>query len=134
MSVRKISGRKKGSTNEVLVNQGSQEGESEPPQEPPSKVGLHKSASISKFIPILILLLISFAVYFNALFGDFVYDDTQQILDNPWIRDMRNIPTIFSSSVWSFHPELIISNYYRPMMHLIYMRKHEKRSTSHFLT
>ena len=84
-------------------------------------VGNQKSASIIRFIPILILLLISFAVYFNALFGDFVYDDNTQILDNPWIRDMRNIPTILSSSVWSFHPDLIISNYYRPLMHIVYM-------------
>ena len=66
-------------------------------------------------------MLVSCAVYFNALFGDFVYDDKIQVVDNPWIRDIRNIPAIFSKSVWSFQPGRIISNYYRPLMHVGYM-------------
>src|SRR5262249_24331321 len=28
-------------------------------------------------------------VYFNALHGAFVYDDTDQILKNPWVQDAR---------------------------------------------
>lgn len=69
----------------------------------------------------MIVLLVSFAVYFNALFGDFVYDDQQQIVNNPWITDISNIPTIFSRSVWSFQPGLSTWNYYRPLMHIVYM-------------
>jgi len=72
-------------------------------------------------IPVVIIAIVSFAVYFNALFNDFVYDDIPQVLDNPWIKDVRNIPEIFSKSVWSFKQEFGMSNYYRPMMHLIYM-------------
>ena len=64
---------------------------------------------------------VSFSVYFNALFGDFVYDDKYQIVDNPWIRDIRNISIIFSRSVWSFLPGLSTTNYYRPLMHIVYM-------------
>jgi tetratricopeptide (TPR) repeat protein len=70
---------------------------------------------------ILILFLISFAVYFNALSNDFVYDDTTQVLRNHWIRDVKYVPDIFSKSVWSFQGETVISNYYRPLMHLIFM-------------
>jgi len=74
-----------------------------------------------KFIPVVILVLVSFAVYFNALFGPFIaYDDQDQIVTNPWIRDIRNLPTIFSRSVWSFRSG-VISNYYRPLMHTVYM-------------
>jgi len=65
--------------------------------------------------------LVCFGVYFNALFGDFVHDDTSQIVENPWLKDIKNIPTLFTSGVWSFKPDLPISNYYRPMMHTLYM-------------
>jgi tetratricopeptide (TPR) repeat protein len=82
------------------------------------------SAPMRKRIPallILIIFLVSFAVYFNALFNDFVYDDKGQVLENHWIRDVKYVPDIFSKSVWSFRGEAIISNYYRPLMHLIFM-------------
>ncbi|MFI5295249.1 MAG: tetratricopeptide repeat protein [Thermodesulfovibrionales bacterium] len=118
--VGKASRNKKGSINKVPGDQGRHEKGLKPSQESPSIIALQKTASIITFIPILILLLISFVVYFNALFGDFVYDDISQIVNNPWITNIRNIPTIFSKSVWSFE-ELGTSNYYRPMMHIVYM-------------
>ncbi|MGD0885784.1 MAG: tetratricopeptide repeat protein [Thermodesulfovibrionales bacterium] len=70
---------------------------------------------------ILIISLVSFAVYFSALSNAFVYDDTGQVLENRWIRDVKYLPDIFSKSVWSFQGETVISNYYRPLMHLIFM-------------
>ncbi|MGD0885183.1 MAG: tetratricopeptide repeat protein [Thermodesulfovibrionales bacterium] len=72
-------------------------------------------------LPMLIISLVSFTVYFNALFNDFVYDDTDQVLENHWIRDVKYIPDIFSKNVWGFQEETVISNYYRPFMHLIFM-------------
>jgi len=46
-----------------------------------------------KIIPFLIflILLVSFAVYFNTLFNGFVYDDIGQVLENHWIK--CEIPT-----------------------------------------
>ena len=117
----KASSGKKGSIKIVLDNQGKHGKELVPSQESSSKVELQKTTSIIKFIPILLLLLVSFAVYFNALSGDFVYDDEHQIVKNPWLRDFGNIPTIFSKSVWSFGEEENNSNYYRPMMHTVYL-------------
>ncbi|MGD0884091.1 MAG: tetratricopeptide repeat protein [Thermodesulfovibrionales bacterium] len=70
---------------------------------------------------ILIIFLVSFAVYFNALSNDFVFDDSVQVLENDWIKDVKYIPDIFSNSVWGFQGETRISNYYRPFMHLIFM-------------
>jgi len=72
-------------------------------------------------IPILIILIFSFLVYFSAIFNDFVYDDNLQIVDNTWFRDIRNIPTIFSTNFWSFFQTGTISNYYRPLIYVIYM-------------
>ena len=81
--------------------------------------GYHAGAIL---LPVLIILVVSFAVYFNALSDGFVYDDNFQVLKNQWMKDIRYIPEIFSKSVWSFElrKELSLSNYYRPIMHLIY--------------
>jgi len=117
----KASKKEKGSKDRVLVNQGRREKVFKPSQESASKGSLQKTSVRATFIPILILLLVAFAVYFNALFGDFIYDDKTQILDNLWIRDIRNIPTIFLRDVWSFQTDPNTSNYYRPMMHVVYM-------------
>src|SRR5208337_4056208 len=113
--------RKKSSVSGVLGNQGRDEKELKHSQDSPSKGSLQKSTSSIKFIPIIILVLVSFAVYFNALSGEFVYDDKYQIVDNPWIRKISNIPTIFTKGVWSFQSETIISDFYRPLMHTVYM-------------
>ena len=109
------------SINEVPYNLGKYDKELNPPQESLSKDRLQKSDLISTIVPILILILVSFSVYFNALSGDFVYDDTLQIVTNPWIKDIRNIPNLFYTDVWSFGSSgVVISNYYRPLMHAVY--------------
>jgi protein O-mannosyl-transferase len=72
-------------------------------------------------LPIIIIMLASISVYINALSDGFVCDDNLQILKNPWLKDIKNIPDIFSKSVWSFQKETLISNYYRPLIHLIYL-------------
>jgi protein O-mannosyl-transferase len=118
--VGKASRKKKGLINETLTTRSRQE-ELKSPWEAPSKGRLQQTTSKIKFIPLLAILLVSSAVYFNALFGGFVYDDNSQIVENPWIRDISNIPTIFFKSVWSFQPGLSTSNYYRPLMHIVYM-------------
>lgn len=82
---------------------------------------------ISKSIAITILLIVSFGVYANTLFNEFVYDDNVQVLGNLWIKDSSNIPAVFSSPTWAFSTENSSQskfNYYRPMMHLIYMAEY----------
>jgi tetratricopeptide (TPR) repeat protein len=88
---------------------------------------LQKKVSFTEFIPILIILFVSFLVYFNTLFGDFVYDDVMQIVGNPWILDARNIPTIFSKDVWAFNPGTagMVSNYYRPLMYVTFVLNYQ---------
>ena len=74
----------------------------------------------SKYTYIVIILITSIGVYLNTLSNDFVYDDEFQILKNPWITDVRYVPEIFFSDVWAFKGE-VITNYYRPVMHIILM-------------
>ncbi len=70
---------------------------------------------------VIMIVIVSIAVYFNALFNAFVFDDIFQVVENSWIRDIRNIPTIFSQSVWGFNAKASVLHYYRPTMHIIYM-------------
>lgn len=72
-------------------------------------------------VPILIIAIVSFAVYANALGNGFIYDDHSQILKNHLIRDIRNVPEIFRRSAWTFEGAPPTSNYYRPMLNLFYM-------------
>ncbi len=69
---------------------------------------------------IIIVLVAAFAVYFNALFNGFVYDDLFQVVKNPWITDTKYIPDFFLRKTWGY-TGIGPSNYYRPMMHLVYM-------------
>ena len=75
----------------------------------------------SKYTAIAILLIISIGLYLNTLPNEFVYDDKAQVLENKWIKDIRYIPEIFFTNVWAFMDKEFLSNYYRPLMHMIYM-------------
>lgn len=58
-------------------------------------------------------------MYFNSLFNGFVFDDSFQVLNNPWLKSPEFIPQIFSSNVWGFEGRE--TSYYRPLTHIIYM-------------
>ena len=68
---------------------------------------------------IIVIVIIVFGVFSNALFNGFVYDDIPQVVQNPWIREVRFIPDIFSTGVWAFQGTN--TNYYRPLMHVSFM-------------
>ncbi|MCL5022889.1 MAG: tetratricopeptide repeat protein [Nitrospirae bacterium] len=72
-------------------------------------------------LPVVIVAVVSFAVYFNALGNGFIYDDHSQVLKNYLIRDAKNIPELFRRSAWTFEGAPPTSNYYRPMLNLLYM-------------
>jgi len=60
-------------------------------------------------------------VYANSLSGEFVYDDVQQIIQNPHIRSWKNLAAAFTSSVWDFRNDVTVTPsyqlipYYRPL-------------------
>ena len=71
-----------------------------------------------------ILILVALAVlpYLTSLRNSFVYDDFDQVLVNPYIRNFHHLREIFTSSVWSFMGDFRgSSNYYRPVMSLGYL-------------
>ena len=75
----------------------------------------------SKYTGIAIILIISIGVYLNTLPNEFVYDDEVQVLKNLWIKDAKYIPEIFLSNAWASEGKESLSNYYRPLMNIIYM-------------
>jgi protein O-mannosyl-transferase len=63
-----------------------------------------------------LLLLVTLIGYGNTLANSFVYDDSQQILQNPYVKSWHFIPQIFGTTVWSFVGQAGTTNYYRPLM------------------
>ncbi len=74
-----------------------------------------------KLLSVVVILLVSLGVYGNSLLNGFVYDDTMQVLENPWITDAGYLHDIFSKNSWSFRSQRVVSNYYRPLMHVLFM-------------
>jgi protein O-mannosyl-transferase len=68
-----------------------------------------------------VLLLITFVCYGNILLNSFVYDDGQQILRNPYVKNWHFVPQIFGTTVWSFVGQAGTTNYYRPLMTFSYL-------------
>jgi tetratricopeptide (TPR) repeat protein len=75
---------------------------------------------IGKLLPFAIFIVV-FLIYLPTLFHSFVYDDMEQVLSNPWIRDFSHLGDIFFSPTWAFMKEAVGSNYYRPLMHLVFL-------------
>jgi tetratricopeptide (TPR) repeat protein len=62
-----------------------------------------------------------FLIYAGAVGFDFVYDDTTQILQNPWLTSFSYLPRYFTSHVWAFAN--IAGAYWRPLF-LIWLLLH----------
>jgi tetratricopeptide (TPR) repeat protein len=69
---------------------------------------------------LIIIILVSFAVYSNTLRNNFVFDDIPNVLENHWIKDIRNVQEVFSTHLAGFNNGYSTS-YYRPAIQLIYM-------------
>lgn len=61
---------------------------------------------------------VTLLAYFTALFGEFVYDDGFQILKNPTLQTLANLPAMFTQGVWQFMSagqSEAVGLYYRPL-------------------
>jgi tetratricopeptide (TPR) repeat protein len=71
----------------------------------------------------LLALLLALAVlpYLNTLHNLFVYDDTDQVVNNPYLQNLHHLKEIFTTPVWSFQGGDYPRNYYRPLMFFGYL-------------
>ncbi|HEV8484356.1 MAG TPA: tetratricopeptide repeat protein [Blastocatellia bacterium] len=86
----------------------------------------------SKPLVIALLLLLVIGSFFTSLSGDFVYDDSRQIVDNKSLGhwDGENLRRVLTRDVWAaVNPELardrLDSVYYRPIFSLFLMSGYE---------
>ena len=82
---------------------------------------IHGLSRHREVILVATLIVLTVICYGNMLPNSFVYDDQQQILQNPYIKSWHFLPQIFNSTVWSFVGEVGATNYYRPLMTLSYL-------------
>jgi len=80
-----------------------------------------RSIQVSDQVLITALILLAVLCYANSLFNAFVYDDEQQILQNPYVKSWHYLPQIFTTTVWSFVGAAGTTNYYRPLMTFTYL-------------
>lgn len=74
------------------------------------------------------ILAITALAYLNALDGQFVYDDRVQILKNPTLSSLSNIPKMFTQGVWQFlnsGDKTAVGPYYRPMFNIALIINHQ---------
>jgi tetratricopeptide (TPR) repeat protein len=84
-------------------------------------VALSETQKRERAILIGVMVITAFA-YFNSLNGEFVYDDLFQILKNPSLASLTNIPKMFVQSVWQFmnaSSQDAVGLYYRPIFNSI---------------
>jgi tetratricopeptide (TPR) repeat protein len=86
-----------------------------------ARVNPDGGALSSSKILVSLLILMAFLCYGNILVNGFVYDDDQQILQNPYVKSWHYLPQIFGTTVWSFIGQAGTTNYYRPLMTLSFL-------------
>ena len=64
--------------------------------------------------------LITFFVYSNSLFNGFVWDDEEQVINNQIIKNVANIPYLFTSSTFNTGGAGLSGQYYKPLMPLTF--------------
>src|ERR1051325_2506556 len=73
----------------------------------------------SGLVPVILALLTSI----NGLENGFVFDDNYQILGNEFIKDLSNVPSAFTSSVWAFLSNDLMASqdsYFRPFFTVLF--------------
>ena len=63
------------------------------------------------------LIILGFVVYANSLFNPFVGDDDSQIVSNPLVHSITNIPKLLFGEVYNIGPANNLNvNYYKPLL------------------
>lgn len=65
-----------------------------------------------------VIVALAVVLYLNILPNTFIFDDWQQLFENPYLRQASGLKRIFTTNVWAFEDKL--TAYYRPLMHLTF--------------
>lgn len=83
-----------------------------------------KRAGLIRALCAVILVALTFSIYYNSLDGEFVYDDNMQIVDNPWIRSYKNLPHIFGAHSFGFSMDNKEATTYRPVVFSVFVAEY----------
>jgi len=67
------------------------------------------------------LIAVTLLVYAQALPNAFVWDDEEQVVNNPVIQDMQNIPAVITGSTFSTGGGGLSGTFYRPIVTISYL-------------
>lgn len=70
------------------------------------------------------LFLLGVVPYLNTLRNGFAYDDSDQVLNNPFILNSHHLWQIFTTPVWAFKTAAPSVAYFRPLMNLTFLGLH----------
>ena len=71
------------------------------------------------FLPIILIIILGFAVYGNSLNGQFIWDDEHLIENNPNIKSWSYLPRIFTEDIGAGGGKEY--SFYRPLQMMTYM-------------
>jgi 4-amino-4-deoxy-L-arabinose transferase-like glycosyltransferase len=77
--------------------------------------------NLPPWLGIAAVLALTFAVYSQTLYFQFVHDDVGQIVENPAVHSWSAVPTYFTSHVWEGFDPGELGNYFRPIF-LLWLR------------
>ncbi len=80
----------------------------------PAVADLPGRPQLERYFPIIVVA-VAILTYAATLRFGFVYDDHQQIIENPLIRSWRTLPLLFKTDVWRFWHPAMVGNYWRPL-------------------
>src|SRR6185503_20610538 len=84
---------------------------------------LARNRGVRRGIYALVPVIIAVISSINSLWNYFASDDLQQVLGNPFIKSLSNLPAAFTTSVWSFTATDIIFTadfYFRPVFSILF--------------
>ena len=97
------------------------EGRAEADPHPANPSGSRRSKIWVDACWLALLLALATVPYLNTLHNLFVYDDTDQVVNNPYLQNFHHLKEIFTTPVWSFVGGNYSRNYYRPLMFFGYL-------------
>jgi hypothetical protein len=72
------------------------------------------TARRSSLLPLGLVALLATLPFLNTFGNDFAFDDKLAIVENPLIKHLQNIPTLFASGYWAQSPRM--GKLYRPLV------------------
>ncbi len=93
-------------------------GQTAPPEERQSSRAPAKRRIVYALVPVALALITSA----NSLWNRYAADDYQQVLNSNFIKQLKNLPLAFTTSVWAFAASDIlftVDSYYRPIFNVL---------------